>query len=47
MAVMGHDSDRAASIYQHEVRGADAAITSSKVPHAQAERRSGLTDCAS
>jgi integrase len=28
MARMGHDSERAALIYQHEARGADRAITS-------------------
>ena len=28
MARMGHDSERAAIIYQHEARGADLAITS-------------------
>jgi hypothetical protein len=28
MAWMGHDSERAAIIYQHEARGADLAITS-------------------
>lgn len=27
MARMGHDSERAAMIYQHEARGADSAIT--------------------
>ena len=27
MARMGHDSERAAMIYQHEARGADQAIT--------------------
>jgi hypothetical protein len=27
MARMGHDSERAALIYQHEARGADKAIT--------------------
>jgi hypothetical protein len=27
MARMGHDSERAALIYQHEARGADTAIT--------------------
>ena len=47
MARMGHDSERAAIIYQHEVRGADAAITSAIDAHAKAERRSGLTDSGS
>ena len=27
MARMGHDSERAAMIYQHQARGADTAIT--------------------
>ncbi len=35
MARMGHDSERAAMIYQHEARGADQAINS----HVQAEQR--------
>jgi hypothetical protein len=33
MARMGHDSERAAIIYQHEARGADLAITSAVDPH--------------
>jgi len=40
MARMGHDSERAAIIYQHQVRGADAAITDAIDAHAQAERHS-------
>jgi hypothetical protein len=38
MARMGHDSERAAMIYQHEARGADAAITGGIDIHVQAER---------
>jgi hypothetical protein len=38
MARMGHDSERAAMIYQHEARGADAAITGGIEAHVQAER---------
>ena len=38
MARMGHDSERAAMIYQHEARGADAAITGGIDAHVQAER---------
>ena len=38
MARMGHDSERAALIYQHEARGADQAITSAIDSHVQAER---------
>ena len=33
MARMGHDSERAAIIYQHEARGADLAITSAIDAH--------------
>ena len=39
MARMGHDSERAAMIYQHEARGADQAITSAIDSHVQAEQR--------
>jgi integrase len=39
MARMGHDSERAAMIYQHEVRGADKEITSAIDGHVQAERK--------
>jgi hypothetical protein len=38
MARMGHDSERAAMIYQHEARGADQAITNAIDSHAQAEQ---------
>jgi len=36
MARMGHDSERAAMIYQHEARGADQTITSAIDTHVQA-----------
>ena len=39
MARMGHDSERAAMIYQHEARGADQTITSAIDRHVQAEQR--------
>jgi hypothetical protein len=38
MARMGHDSERAALIYQHEARGADQAITGTIDSHVPAER---------
>jgi integrase len=38
MARMGHDSERAALIYQHEARGADKRITDAIDLHVQAER---------
>ena len=38
MARMGHDSERAALIYQHEARGADQRITDAIDSHVQAER---------
>jgi integrase len=38
MARMGHDSERAAMIYQHEVRGADRAITEAIDSRLEAER---------
>ena len=38
MARMGHDSERAAMIYQHESRGADQAITDAIDRHVQAEQ---------
>jgi integrase len=38
MARMGHDSDRAALIYQHESLGADQAITDAIDRHVQAEQ---------
>jgi integrase len=44
MARMGHDSERAAMIYQHEARGADQAITSAIDSHVQAEQRGDEDD---
>jgi hypothetical protein len=44
MARMGHDSERAAMIYQHEARGADQAITSAIDTHVQAEQRNDDDD---
>ena len=38
MARMGHDSERAAMIYQHEAQGADKAIASAIDTHVQAEQ---------
>jgi hypothetical protein len=38
MARMGHDSERAAMIYQHKARGADAAMTNAIDAHVQAEQ---------
>lgn len=38
MARMGHDSERAAMIYQHEVRGADQTITSAIDAHIVTEQ---------
>jgi integrase len=38
MARMGHDSERAAMIYQHEARGADKAITDAIDTHVQGEQ---------
>jgi integrase len=38
MARMGHDSERAALIYQHQARGADKLITSNIDAHVEAER---------
>ena len=38
MARMGHDSERAAMIYQHEARGADQIITATIDAHIAAER---------
>jgi hypothetical protein len=35
---MGHDSERAALMYQHEARGADKRITDAIDFHVQAER---------
>ncbi len=39
MARMGHDSERAAMIYQHEARGADKSITNAIDTHVEDERR--------
>jgi hypothetical protein len=36
MARMGHDSERAAIIYQHEAQGADLAITGAIDAHIEA-----------
>jgi integrase len=44
MARMGHDSERAALIYQHEARGADKRITDAIDFHVQAERAKGDDD---
>jgi len=41
MARMGHDSERAAMIYQHEARGADRVITSAIDAHVEAEQARG------
>jgi hypothetical protein len=41
MARMGHDSERAALIYQHQARGADKIITDSIDAHVEAERGGG------
>jgi hypothetical protein len=38
MARMGHDSERAAMVYQHAARGADAAITNAIDAHIDAEQ---------
>jgi integrase len=38
MARMGHDSERAALIYQHEARGADKVITDTIDAHVEAEQ---------
>ena len=39
MARIGHDSERAALIYQHEARGADKAITDAIDKHVDDEQR--------
>jgi len=39
MARMGHDSERAAMIYQHEARGADKRITDAIDTHVRDEQR--------
>ena len=44
MARMGHDSERAALIYQHEARGADKRITGAIDAHVQAEQGKGDDD---
>jgi hypothetical protein len=38
MARMGHDSERAAMVYQHAARGADAAITHAIDAHIDAQQ---------
>lgn len=38
MARMGHDSERAAMIYQHEAQGADKAIANAIDTHVQSEK---------
>ena len=40
---IGHDSERAAIIYQHEARGADLAITSATNAHIDTTRASPAT----
>jgi hypothetical protein len=44
MARMGHDSERAAIIYQPEARGADAAITKAIDAHVEPEQSKGDDD---
>jgi integrase len=44
MARMGHDSERAAMIYQHEARGADQSITRAIDTHVQAEQANDEDD---
>jgi integrase len=44
MARMGHDSERAALIYQHESHGADQAITDAIDRHVQTEQANGEDD---
>jgi hypothetical protein len=41
MARMGHDSERAAIIYQHEARGTDSAITSAIDAHIETAKQPG------
>jgi hypothetical protein len=43
MARMGHDSERAALIYQHEARGADAALTHAIDAQRARDEGDGLT----
>ena len=38
---MGYDSERATIIYQHEARGADAAITNAIDAHVESEQSKG------
>jgi hypothetical protein len=38
MARIGHDSERAAMIYQHKARGADLAITDAIDNHVEREK---------
>ena len=47
MARMGHDTERAAMIHQHEARGADRKIARAIDAHMKAERdkRSGGDEC--
>jgi integrase len=44
MARMGHDSERAAMIYQHKARGADKAITDAIDAHVRDEQDQGDED---
>ena len=44
MARMGHDSGRAAMIYQHEARGADKAITDAIDTHVEQQRKDAGED---
>jgi integrase len=44
MARMGHDSERAAMIYQHEAQGADQAITKAIDAHIEAQHDDGDDD---
>jgi integrase len=44
MARMGHDSERAAIIYQHEARGADATIADAIDAHVESEQGKGDDD---
>jgi hypothetical protein len=47
MGRMGHDSERAAMIYQHESHGADQAITDAIDRHVQAEQDGDEDDAGS
>jgi hypothetical protein len=44
MAGMGHDSERAAMIYQHDAQGADQAITNAIDTHVQPEQEKRGSD---